>query len=258
MNCRALLVMLVCAFLLIVQPAGAVQLRVLAQDPEAKAVLGLNDRLALHIGYASEQAVRFQVSAMLQGQLLEVGAVTSPAALQPSGEGESLVWIGFANATHIDTVRVTALDAQWQPLESLSVAADVTWRPLEVSLSRTPAAWVKSLEKSERREVDFTYDPLPKPTESLWDVFFLVSVASLPIYLLLQFMMLRNYRKRWRELAAVPLVSLLPLVIFSMIGFGMDLQLWASFLFRCVPFALLYLLVLWVFKRFRPAKLPRR
>lgn len=254
----ALFLALACTFLLTIQTVEAVELQVLAQDPEASAELSLGDRLALHIGYNSEQPLRLRAEALREGQLFEVGAVTNPATLQPSGDGEALVWISFSNATHIDTVRVTALDARWQTLESVAVATDVVWRENTGSPPRAAAAWVGPLAKAERRELDFTYDPLPKPGESLWDLFFLLSVAALPVYLLLQFLMLQHYRARWRELAAIPLVSLVPLIVFSLIGFGMDLGLWASFLFRCSPFALAYLLLLWVVKRFRPAKSPVR
>lgn len=253
-----ILLTLIWALLPAVQTFASVQLGVLARDPEATAVLGLDDRLALHIGYTSEQPLRLRVDTLYHDMPHEVGAVTSPATLQPSGEGESLVWIRYTNPTHIDTLRVTALDAQWQVLASVSVAVDVTWREGVAESPRTPAAWVTAMERSERREQDFTYDPLPKPTESLWDIFFLISVASLPVYLLLQVQMLRRYRKRWRELAIVPLVSLLPLIIFSLIGFGMNLELWVSFLFRCVPFALAYLLVLWLIKRLWSGRLPTR
>jgi len=243
---------LTATFLLAVQSMAAVQLRVLAQDPESSTTLELGSRLSLHLGYSSDQPLRFRLEALHQNNLHEVGAITNPATLQPSGEGETLVWISFSNATHIDTVRVTALDAQWNRLESTTVATDISWREGTGSLPRTPEAWIGALEKTERREQDYTYDPLPKPTEPLWDLFFLFSVAALPVYLLLQFLMLRRYQTRWRELAAVPLVALVPLIFFSLIGFGMDLGLWASFLFRCTPFALAYLLVLWVVKRFRP------
>lgn len=248
-----------CALLSPISSAVAsIQLNVLEQDPENGAVIGLGDHLTLRVSYTSGQPLRFRVDAFREGSILEVGAITNPGTLQPSGEGETLVWIGFSNATHIDGVRITAIDAEWRELEALSVATDVTWRADAASPPRTPAAWVTKLQKSERRESDFTYDPLPKPAESLIDIFFLVSLVSLPVYLLLQVQMLRLYRTRWRELAAVPLVSLLPLILFSLIGFGMNLGLWASFLFRCVPFALLYLLVLWVVKRFWSGKLPAR
>lgn len=238
-------------FLIAAQAMAAVQLRVVAQDPESSTTLDLGSRVSLHIGYSSDQPLRFRIEALYESKIHEVGAITSPATLQPSGEGETLVWISFSNATHIDSVLVTALDAQWDVLESTTVATDFSWREGVGGQPREPAPWVVTLGKTERREHDFIFDPLPKPTEPLWDIFFLCSVASLPIYLLLQFLMLRHYRARWRELAAVPLVALVPLISFSLIGFGMDLGLWTSFLFRCAPFALAYLLLLWVIKRFR-------
>lgn len=227
-----------------------------ALDPQTEAILGSDELLYGLVQYESDIPLRFQAIAMREEAPLEVGATSNPAILHAPGRGEALVWVGYANPTHIDAVRVTVLDEEWQEMYQLSRAADVTWQGTASSQPRQPAEWVAKLIKSEKRKMDYVYDPAPQKYGTLYDLFFFVSVASIPAYILLQLHMLWHYRYRWRELACVPIFPYLILAFYALAGLGIETSLQVIFLFRYTPLALLYLVCLWLAKRFWEKKLP--
>jgi hypothetical protein len=115
---------------------------------------------------------------------------------------------------------------------------------------------VDTLLKSERRKMDFVYDPAPQKFGDLYDIVFLLTIASFPAYILLQLHMLRRYRYRWRELAVIPLFPYMIVAFYALAGLDIERSLQVTFLFRYTPLALLYLVALWLAKRFWQDKLP--
>ncbi|MDT8441594.1 MAG: hypothetical protein RQ723_08025 [Desulfuromonadales bacterium] len=241
----------------------APQVEVLAIHPPAGTPLAFAERAYLRLGYHSSGPLRFQLRALRSGELHEIGFSASRPTLHVSGDEEALAWLAFDNVSHIDELRIDILDVQWQRLATLSVPTDLVWLEAAVrqATPRPPAAWVTELERIERRKKDYFFDPAPRRHGTLSDAMFLITVAAAPLYILLQVQMLRLYRRRWRELAMVPLLAAVPLVPFALIvGFDYDIELWLAFLFRATPYALLYLLTLWTVKWIRgtpPAK-PRQ
>jgi len=225
-------------------------------DPVSGSTLAFGEKAYLRVSYSSSAPLRFQVRALRAGEIHEVGFSASKPSLHASGPGKALAWLTFDNATHIDEIRIELLDVQWQKTGTVSLPIDLTWHsataPAEQSSPRQAAEWVSDLGKAERRKQDYFYDPAPVRHGDLNEFMFLVTLISAPLYLVIQAQMLRRYKKRWRELAAVPLVSIFPLILFGLIvGYDLDSSLWLAFLFRATPFALLYLLTLWVIKRIR-------
>ncbi len=221
---------------------------VVAIDPAPDTTIGINDRVHLHIRYNSPVPLRFQTKPMRQGTPLEVGLSSNPSYLHPKGDADALAWVSFSNPTHIDEVQIVLLDMEWQEISRLSVPTDITWRGLLAETPRRPAEWVNPLLKRERQRLDYVYDPIPDKNQAQADIIFLLTVGMAPAYILLQIYMLRNFRGRWRELAAIPLISLVPMILFTLIGFGINFKQWIAFTFRCMPFALAYLMVLWLIK----------
>jgi len=251
------LIVCLCALFASVAAAGPVEFRIVALDPPVTTELATNDKLYLQVAYSSDIPLRFQAEAALHGTKLEAGVVSDPAALHIPGQDEALLWLSFRNPTHIDEVRVTAFDEEWQPLASLSQAVDMTWHDATIGATRQTAPWVDRLLKAERRKLDYVYDPAPRKKEDVYDFFFMVSVLSIAPYVLLQVQMLRRYRGRWRELALAPLITFLPLLMFTLTGAGIDISVWIVFTFRYIPFALLFLVVLWLVKQVRTPPPPR-
>ena len=231
------------------------QVAILALDPVPPAVLAENDRLHLQIHYQSQSPLRLQATALRQGKELEVGLKSNPGYLHTSGEGEALAWLSFSNPTHIDEVQIRVMDIEWQEIDRISTAVEVNWRGHLDGQAKEPADWVKTLTKQERRKLDFVYDPIPNKQESLFDLIFLITVGTTPVYILLQIYMLRKYRGRWRELAAIPMIATVPMLIYALIGLGITTQQWIAIVFRCAPFALAYLVALWLIKWLRTRNL---
>lgn len=238
------------------QPLDNTLVEIVSLDPSAESTLGNDDALYVLIRYESAIPLRFQAIAMREGVPLEVGAIRNPAALHSQGSGEALAWVSYTNPTHIDAVRVTVLNEEWREVYHLSKEADVKWQGFAAPEPRKPAEWVNTLIKSERRKIDFVYDPSPQKHGTLYDILFFLTLASFPAYILLQLHMLWRYNYRWRELAVIPIFPYVILAFYYVAGLDIDTSLQVTFLARYTPLALLYLVALWIAKRFWQNKLP--
>ena len=237
------------------QPADNILVEIGRLDPGAESTLGNDEMLYVLVRYQSDIPLRFQALAMRDGAALEVGAIRNPAALHASGSGEALAWVGYTNPTHVDAVRVTVFDEEWRERYQLAKKTNVTWKGVAVETPREPAEWVNSLIKSERRKIDFVYDASPQKHGVIYDVLFFLMLGAVPAYILLQLHMLWRYQYRWRELAIVPLFPYLILFFYYLAGLNIETSLQVTFLFRYTSFALLYLVALWIAKRFWQNKL---
>jgi len=224
-------------------------------DPGVHSALGNDEMLYVLVRYESDIPLRFQALAMRDGTALEVGAVRNPAALHAPGSGEALAWVGYTNPTHVDTVRVTVFDEEWRERYQLIAKTNMTWQGVAVETPREPAKWVNSLIKSERRKIDFVYDASPQKYGVIYDVLFFLMLGAVPAYILLQLHMLWRYQYRWRELAIIPLFPYLILFFYYLAGLNIETSLQVTFLFRYTSFALLYLVGIWIAKRFWQNKL---
>ncbi len=218
-------------------------------DPPAGVELDAYDKLFLKLEYASEVKVRFKVVPLRNGVELEYGAMTSSTTLWPPGENEALAWVSFSTSTRVDEVRIVALDAEWHKINQFGVKLDTVWTSEVVDEPRAPAEWVRKLMRTSRLRQEFAFDPNPQQKQVVYDTFFYVTVLVIPFYLILQLQFLRLWRGRWRELAAIPIVSITPMVFLAILGLGIELRLWIIFIFRGMPLALIYLCGLWVARR---------
>lgn len=250
--------LLVCclASLSFAQSAENVLVELVALDPEIESTLGNDDMLYVQVHYESDIPLRFQAIALREGVPQDVGASKNPATLHAQGRGEALTWVGYANPTHVDSVRVTVLNEEWRELYQLTKATNVRWQGFANAEPRKTAEWVNSLIKSERRKQDFVYDASPQKYGLIYDILFFLTIAAIPAYVLLQLHMLWRYQYRWRELAMIPLFPYLILAFYFIAGLDIETSLQVTFLFRYTPLALLYLVALWVAKRFWQHKLP--
>ncbi len=233
-----------------------VLVEITAVDPAGKAALGIEEKLFVKVNYESDIPLRFQALAMWNGSALEFGAIKNAGLLHPSGKGEALAWVMYLNTTHVNGIKVTVLDEQWQQLYQLTERVDVTWQEGANKPSRAQAEWVKPLIRAEKRLTDFFYDPEPHRFEAFYEIFFYVNLAAIPVYILLQLHMLYRYRYRWRELSMIPLFPYLIVGFYVLFGLHIDRSLLITFLFRYTFCALLWLAAVWLAKRFWQDKLP--
>ena len=250
--------LLLCASLTSVfaQSAHQILAEMVVVDPASSATFGYDDKLDVKIRYETDVPVRFQAIATLNGQPLEVGAIKNPAPLHAPGSGEALAWVMYLNPTHVDGVMIIVMDEAWRNLQQLSYGADVRWRDNASVNPREPAAWVTPLIKAERRKADYVYDPAPRKYGALFDVVFFLNLVSIPLFILLQLHMLWRYRYRWRELAVIPLFPYVIVGFYLLAGLNIETSFLVTFLFRYTPWALLWLVLLWLAKRFWQHKVP--
>lgn len=238
------------------QPA-AVALRIVTIDPSPEAHLVSGERLYLKISYESPVPVRFLAETIRQGER-QTSSATNSAPPYNAGHGEALAWVAMSTPVRVDEIRVTAYDLEWREIGSTSTHAVVIWEYQEHHTPREPADWVGPMQKQHRRVFDTAYDPFPERPQPLFDIFFIISFAAIPLYLLMQAQMLIRYRGQWQWYAAAPLLPLVPLALYSLIGLGLSRALWIKFLFHYMAAALIYLLILWTVKRDRDKMLRKK
>ncbi len=220
-----------------------------AVDPASGGELKAYDKLYLHIAYESEMQVRFQVVPLRNGMELEYGVMESSTMLWPAGQQDALGWVSFSSATRIDEVRVVVLGTDWSKIDQFGIKLGTVWTSTPVEEPREPADWVKKLIRKNRLRQEFAFDPNPQQEEVVYDGYFYFSLVLIPFYLFLQVQFLRLWRGRWRELAAIPIISVTPMIFMAFLGLGIELRLWVIFIFRGIPFALVYLIALWLVRR---------
>ena len=226
------------------RPVASIDMQITALDPDTGAFLAAGDRLYLRITYQSPVAVRFVPEGFRQ-ETLQGATVTSSTPPYSAGQGEALTWILYNSAVGIDELRVTAYDIAWKPLGTTSLRTHINWEQHDSFVAREPSAWVEPLARNHRRVFDSSYDPQPEQPHPVFDFFFVLCFMAIPGYLLLQFHMLVRYRGKSQWYAAAPLLPIIPLGLYSLIGFGLSADLWVIFLFRYLAVAFLYLLILW-------------
>ena len=235
---------------------GDFGVRIAAVDPPVKSDLAIEDKVYLKVEYESELPLRFQASGVRDGSEQDVGAIKNMALLHPPGKGEALAWVMYLNITHIDSVRLTVYDEKWKELFRLSREIDVTWKKDINQPERRLAEWIKPLDRAEKRLTDFFYDPAPRRFGALYDAFFYINLGIIPVYIIMQSYMLYRYRYRWRELAMIPTFPYMIVGFYLLVGVDIERALLVSFLFRYTFAAFLWLMTLWLAKRFWQDKLP--
>jgi hypothetical protein len=236
-------------------PVG-VAVRVVEVDPAAEVLLGNQDNLSARLDYDSDRPLRFVAIGSRDASVLRFGAIRNVIVLHPSGEGDALVSVRYNNPTHIDALTVIVMDEEWNELGRLNYPLSMKWSGKGEQPTRRAAAWIKDLTRSEQSAFDYVYDPEPFRYGTLYDFTFFLCFAAIPFYLLLQSYMLWKYRYRWRELAFIPIFPYLILGFYYLFGLEIETSLQVMFLFRYTFFALLYLVALWLAKRFWQHKLP--
>jgi hypothetical protein len=230
-------------------PAPAPTLRVTAADPGGIARLGLGDALYLRVSYKSAVPLRLQAEGFFDGKARTKGESYNPAPVSAAGTRESLVWVAYRGTAQIDTVRITAYGANWKPIATLSYPVTAEWRDGLTSGKR--AAWVSMMKAEQQAMVASALTPDRDNTDDS-GAGFLISLAlfSIPAYIALQIVLLIRYSGRWRIAAALPLIGMVPLLLYTVLALIMGSNLWPLMAIFLTPFALLYLVAVLGLRRF--------
>ncbi len=166
----------------------APQLRVIATDPGAEAMLGPQQRFHIQFSVVSKTPLVVTLDAYFQQQALSANLGTSAPITLPAGGGTAVAHLFFWGdyATRVDEIRlVVRAPKQTQTLAELTLPVKLSWVAREVA-PHAPAAWVNA--------APVPANPAPAPDErSQWVAFGLVIAA-----IALAGFGSRWLRKRWR------------------------------------------------------------
>ena len=228
-----------------------VSVRVIEGDPGSPATLGHWEEYSLRIAYETDRPIRVRGEAYSAGQ--RVTSMTSGSPRYDPGTGEALFWFAFTKPARVDHITVWAEDEQAHvPVAQADVKVSLTWTGQQPAARRQKAAWVARLqaERDRRhREEAQAYANRPIPW---WEpVLFMAAGWSIPLYFIVQVVVLWRWRGGWRIAAAVPAVPMLLILGHAIFAFFAGSNIFPLILiFTCLP-ALIYLLVLVAVRRFR-------
>jgi hypothetical protein len=145
-------------------------------------------------------------------------------------------------------VRITAYGADWTPLATVSYPVSAEWWGSPAG--RTRAAWVSALSAQQQSMASSAMAPSADDGDDV-GIGILITVAFLtvPAYIVLQLILLLRYSGGWRIAAALPLIGMVPLLIYTLFALVMGSNLWPLMAIFLTPFAFFYLLAVLALRR---------
>jgi len=228
-----------------------VRMQVMETDPPSPATLHHWEEFSLRIAYESDLPVRIRAYPYFSGK--PVPGMTSGSLRYGPGRGEALFWIAYTKPAQVDRIVVRAEDDKTQkPIVQLEIAVNLAWTGQQQAARRQKADWaVRLLAEQDRiqREEAREYASRPRPW---WEaVLFFAATWAVPLYFIVQGVVLWRWRGGWRIAAAVPAVPMLLVLLHAIYAFYAGSNIFPIFLiFFCLP-ALLYLALLAVLHRLK-------
>jgi hypothetical protein len=228
-----------------------VRVQVIETDPPAPATLGHWEEFHLRIAYETDVPVRIRAFPYFSGK--PVPGMTSGSLRHGPGKGEALFWIAYTKPAFVDRIIVRAEDDRTQkPIAQSEFPVNLVWTGQQRAVRRQKADWVVRIQaendrimKEEARE----YASRPRPW---WEpVLFFAATWAVPLYFIVQAVVLWRWRGGWRIAAAIPAVPMLAVLLHAIFAFFAGSNIFPLFLiFFCLP-ALIYLLILVMLRRLR-------
>lgn len=228
-----------------------VRVQIIESDPPAPATLGHWEEFHLRIAYDTDVPVRIRAYPYLAGK--PVPGMTSGSLRHGPGRGEALYWIAYTKPARVDHIIVQAQDDRTQkPVAQTEIAVNLFWTGQQPAVRRQKADWVVRIQaENDRimREEAREYASRPRPW---WEpVLFLAASWAVPLYFIVQVVVLWRWRGGWRLAAAIPAVPMLLVLLHAIYAFYAGSNIFPIFLiFFCLP-ALIYLVILMVLRRLR-------
>jgi len=228
-----------------------VRVRIIETDPPSPATLHHWEEFSVRIAYETDRPIRVWGEAYLAGN--RVPSMTSGSPRYEPGTGEALFWFAFTTPARVDTIVVRAEDEKARVTAAQDdLSVNVTWTGQKPVARREKAAWVARLQADRdhrHREEAQAYANRPRPW---WEpVLFMAAAWSIPLYFIVEIVVLWRWRGGWRIAAAVPAVPMLLVLGHAIFAFFAGSNIFPLFLFfTCLP-ALIYLVFLTVLRRLR-------
>jgi hypothetical protein len=236
-----LALMLPCAAAVPSEPIPAPDL--IDLDPGQDAVLSSRQPLYLRLRYRSATPIHVLISGYYQGDVVH-GYRQDGEELFPAGNREAVVWLAYPFGAKIDQIRIRLWNANKAQVAAAAFPIEVEWTDAsgpDAAGPRLTKSWVAQLTPGQRGRMSAIlsgtgeaggFDPL--------DLIFL----CIPGYFLLQAVLTYGTSGRWRKATLVPAVIMAPIVVFTVLAFAAQSNLWPLLLLLSAPLAFLYLVVL--------------
>ena len=241
------------AHLAVASAAQAVELRLIRVYPDRAATLPRSENLYFEVEYVSDQPLRIQARAYREGRASPERQAMNASVAHPAGKGRALVWVSFFEAAAIDEVRITAHDERWTPIKILAVPGRARWMAEPARTWAPTPDWVSALLADEERIREMHAPPAEAADENIGLAIGAIMVLGVPIYLVLQVLGLMRFRGGWRWAAAGPLVVMVPVGLITLSGIAGGSNLWPLLLIFTTPFALVFLVGVYVARSLWPA-----
>ncbi|HZU23014.1 MAG TPA: hypothetical protein VE998_09305 [Terriglobales bacterium] len=218
-----------------------VKLQLLATDPQSPATLGNREQLSLRISYSSDRPIRIRALALSEGKVAPDMSGGSP--LYEASQGEAFYWLAPFQPQNIDGLRILAEDPRGHVLAESVVPVHFTWIA-ETDAARVPAAWVSDLKSDYERRIQ-ARAVIDRSMQDRWFLMVLgaIFIASVPIYFVVQIVLLLTLRGGPRKAAAVPLVPMFAVVLYTAYAYHAGSNLFPILLIFLSPLAVIYLVV---------------
>jgi len=244
---RKLVCVITVIFVAVCVPASTsaqASLRVLATDPTSPATLGYWEEFYLRIDYTSNRPIRVWAETLSEGK--RVTQITSGSPLYDAGSGEVFFWVAYTTFQHIDTIEVTATDNRTgTTIAQTSLPVDVTWTGVRSTSGRVPTEWVQLARAKENAREKAAYAAyMNRPIKWWTSAVFLVVMCSIPVYFILQIVLLWRFRDLWRKLVTIPAVIMLSVLVYTVYAYLDGSNIFPLVLIFTSPLLLLYLLVI--------------
>ena len=225
--------------------AAGQTVQVAEADPGHGAVLAMDDTLSVRLTYESETPLRFQASGYRAGSEVTSGARMNPAPPYPTGSGEAIAWIAYAEPAEIDELRIEVWDDRWRPLRTVRLPFRARWHT-GATLHARPA-WVSRLNGIQQQ---MTSAPPPDEGDGSFLMMALpLAMLTIPGYFVLQIFMWRRWKGVWRTLSLAPLLVTVPVTLHALFALAGGSNLWPLLMIFTLPFAFTYLAAVGMVKR---------
>ena len=205
---------------LIAAASAATKLEILETDPASPAALGKWENFSLHVACRSDAPVR------LRGRTyLGATEVLGPQRGMPScgpGSTDALLWFSHVDAARVDRVVVQAAEESGAPIgPQAALAVDVQWSGVQPSSQRSAPDWLARLRADEKARQDAAYKAYMNRSWPPWTNLLLFAlVLGVPGYFILQVLALTRLRGGWRLAAALPLLPMTAVVLYTIYAYS--------------------------------------
>ena len=215
-------------------------LRLVDSDPGENGVLASGEPLYLRLRYRSAVPVHILLAGYYRGEAV-AGFRQDFDRLFPAGDRAVTVWLAYPFGATIDHLQVRIWNQNKARLAQATLPFEIRWIDGEASAERRTKAWVAELTPAQRERMAAALTAADEPDG--FDPFDLI-VLCVPGYFLLQAVLTIGTSGRWREATLAPALIMVPILIYTVLAFAAQSNLWPLLLLFTAPLGFLYLVVL--------------